>query len=236
MKRSRSHDSGTGTLSFQESIRRHIRYSLGKDYNELSGHDLLTAVSFVVRDRLMDKMLDTENRYQSRDVKRLYYLSLEFLMGRSLGNNLCNLGLFDLCREALLGLGADLEEVRDLEHDAALGNGGLGRLAACFLDSLATLGMPGFGYGINYEYGLFKQEIANGHQKEKPDNWLLKKTPWQIERPEEACIIPVYGRIDHGQDREGNYNPMWLGWKILIGVPHDMPVVGYGGHTVNYLR
>ncbi|MDY6990151.1 MAG: glycogen/starch/alpha-glucan phosphorylase [Thermodesulfobacteriota bacterium] len=236
MTHSKSQGFDTGTSSFQESIRRHIRYSLGKEYKELSGRELLTAVSLAVRDRLIDKMLETENRYQSNDVKRLYYLSLEFLMGRSLGNNLCNLGLFDLGRKALLELGVDLEEVSAKEYDAALGNGGLGRLAACFLDSLATLGMPGFGYGINYEYGLFRQEIANGHQREKPDNWLAKRTPWQIERPEEACIIPVYGRIEHGQDRDGNYNPMWLEWKILIGVPYDMPVVGYGGRTVNYLR
>jgi len=133
-------------------------------------------------------------------------------------------------------LGFDLEELREHEWDAAFGNGGLGRLAACFLDSLASLGMPGFGYGIHYEYGLFKQEIDNGCQREKPDNWLADWTPWEIERDDEACIIPVYVRIEHARDRSGNYNPMWLDWKVIIGVPVDMPIVGYGGRTVNTLR
>jgi glycogen phosphorylase len=133
-------------------------------------------------------------------------------------------------------MGVDLENVEESEPDAALGNGGLGRLAACFLDSLATLEMPGYGIGINYEYGLFKQEIINGYQKEKPDSWLANGTPWEIERPDEASIIPVYGRIEHTVDRAGQYNPMWMDWKVVIGVPHDMPVVGYGGKTVNFLR
>src|SRR5262249_3066967 len=109
-------------------------------------------------------------------------------------------------------------------EDAALGNGGLGRLAACFLASLATLDMPGNGYGINYEYGLFKQETRDGYQREKPDHWLTSGTPWAFERPEEACFIPLYGRIEHGQDRQGRYNPMWLDWQLVVGVPHDMPM------------
>ena len=126
--------------------------------------------------------------------------------------------------------------VEESERDAALGNGGLGRLAACFLDSLATLDMPGYGYGIHYEYGLFQQEISNGYQQERPDNWRAYGTPWEIERSDEACLVPVYGRIEHALDRDGQYNPMWMDWKILVGVPHDLPIVGYGGRTVNYLR
>ena len=185
---------------------------------------------------LVDRMLATEERYRQAQAKRLYYLSIEFLMGRSLSNNLYNLGLFTLCQEALRTLGVDLTMVEESERDAALGNGGLGRLAACFLDSLATLDMPGYGYGIHYEYGLFQQEINNGYQQEKPDNWLASGTPWEIERIDEACLIPVYGRIEHALDRDGQYNPMWMDWKILIGVPHDLPIVGYGGQTVNYLR
>ncbi|MCK4791405.1 MAG: glycogen/starch/alpha-glucan phosphorylase, partial [Desulfobacteraceae bacterium] len=181
-------------------------------------------------------MLETDERYKKQDAKRLYYLSLEFLMGRALGNNLYNLGIFDLAKDALTDMGVDIEEVRDSEIDAALGNGGLGRLAACFLDSMATLGMPGYGYGINYEFGLFRQEIDNGCQKEKPDHWHSEETPWLIQRRSEACIVPVYGRIEHYQDKSGNDNPMWMDWKILIGVPHDMPVAGFGGNTVNYLR
>jgi starch phosphorylase len=164
--------------ALQDSIRQHVRYSLGKDWDNLSGHELFLAVALTMRDRLVDRMLETEERCQQADAKRLYYLSIEFLMGRSLGNSLYNLGILDLCREALLKLGVDLEEVRESEADAALGNGGLGRLAACFLDSLATLGLPGYGYGINYEYGLFKQEIDDGYQKEKPDHWLAHGTPW----------------------------------------------------------
>jgi len=223
-------------FDLEQSIRRHIRYSLGKTEESLSPREMFQALALTVRDRLVDGMLETEARYDQEDAKRLYYLSMEFLIGRSLGNNLCNLGLYDLCAETLHGMGADLEEIRESEEDAALGNGGLGRLAACFLDSLATLGLPGYGYGINYEYGLFRQEINNGYQQEKPDHWLAYGTPWQIERPEEACLIPVYGRIEHSTDRFGNYNPMWMDWKLLIGVPYDMPVVGYGGKTVNFLR
>jgi len=185
---------------------------------------------------MIDCLHETEKRYQKADAKRLYYLSIEFLPGQFLKNNLLNMGLYEVCQEAVKKMGFDLEEIAEIEPDAGLGNGGLGRLAACFLDSLATLGMPGFGYGINYEYGLFKQEIDNGYQREKPDNWLAEWTPWQIERPEEACIVPVYGKIYHETDRYGNYNPMWLDWKVIIGVPHDILITGYGGHTVNYLR
>lgn len=223
-------------FTLEESINYHIRYSLGKERLNLLPRDLFKAVALAVRDRLLDKMLETEQRYEHADAKRLYYLSIEFLMGRSLGNNLFNLGIYDLCRRVLLGMGVDLDEVEESEDDAALGNGGLGRLAACFLDSLATLGMPGYGVGINYEFGLFKQEVDNGYQTEKPDNWLAYGTPWEIERPDKAHVIPVYGQIEHSVDRYGHYNPMWLDWRVLIGVPHDMPIVGYGGETVNFLR
>ncbi len=222
--------------AFQEAIRYHARYSLGKKWGSCSGHELFTAVAFAVRHALIDRMLDTEDRYQQADPKRVHYLSMEYLLGRSLKNNLSNLGILDLCRDALHKMGVDLEEVLEGECEAALGNGGLGRLAACFLDSLATMSMPGYGYGINYEYGLFKQDIDNGYQKEKPDNWLTHGSPWQIDRPDEACIVPLYGRVEHGIDRSGQYNPMWMDWKIIIGVPHDMPIVGFGGQTVNVLR
>jgi starch phosphorylase len=222
--------------TIEESIRRHVTYSLGKAWGDLSGTDLFNAVALSVRDRLVERMLETEERYQREDPKRINYLSIEFLMGQSLGNHLHNLGIRDLYRHALGNLGADLDAVEDSEPDAALGNGGLGRLAACFLDSLATLGMPACGYGINYEYGLFKQEIDDGYQREKPDNWLAQSSPWEIERPDQACFVPVYGRIEHSTDRKGVYNPMWMDWKVLVGIPYDMLIPGYGGRTVNRLR
>jgi starch phosphorylase len=224
------------TPALEEAIRQHARFSLAQDWPDLPARALFQSVGLTVRDRIVELLLETERRYRQADAKRLYYLSMEFLMGRSLGNNLCNLGLYDSYRDALQKLGTSLDDLEENESDAALGNGGLGRLAACFLDSLATLGMPGFGYGLNYDYGLFKQEIHNGQQVEKPDNWLAKGTPWEIKRPDEVCVVPLFGRIEHGQDRHGNYNPMWLDWKVVIGVPYDMPIVGYGGRTVNYLR
>ena len=226
----------TTTPDLRQDIIRHARYAVGKAQDELTATDYFKAVALAVRDRLVDSLLQTEDRYHNADAKRVYYLSMEFLMGRSLRNNLTNLGIFQPCRDALKDLGVDVNLLDEREPDAALGNGGLGRLAACFLDSLATLGYPGFGYGINYEYGLFRQEIIGGQQREQPDNWLTYGTPWQIERPTEAVVVPLYGRIEHAHDRNGAYNPMWLDWKVVIGVPSDMPIVGYGGRTVNYLR
>jgi glycogen/starch/alpha-glucan phosphorylases len=225
-----------GMQTMQEAILLHAKYTLAKRWEDLTKRDVFLASAMAVRDCLIDGMLDTEENYQKADAKCLYYLSMEFLVGRSLGNNLINLGLFDACKDALLELGIDLEEVRASEADAALGNGGLGRLAACYLDSLATLGMPGFGYGINYQYGLFKQEIDNGYQKEKPDHWRAHGNPWLIERPEEACIIPVYGKIEEAINRNGDPAPVWTDRKVMIGVPSDMPVVGYNGRAINFLR
>jgi glycogen phosphorylase len=217
-------------------ILRHARYDLGMSRDRLTARELLAATALAARDRAVDGLLATEERYAKADAKRLYYLSMEFLVGRSLENNLQNLGLLAEARRALGEIGGDLEEVLAAEHDAALGNGGLGRLAACFLESLASLDMPGFGYGIHYEYGLFRQEIDNGGQREQPDNWLAYGSPWEIERPDEAVVVPAYGFIEHTTDAEGHYNPLWLGWKALVGVPYDFPVVGYGGRTVNWLR
>jgi starch phosphorylase len=223
-------------ISLRESICRHIRYDIGKRYENATAHDVYLALTHAIRDRLIEKWMETEDRYARINPRRVYYLSMEFLIGRSLGNVLVNLGIIEECRQAVADMGFDLEDVRDQESDAALGNGGLGRLAACFLDSMATLGIPGFGYGIYYEYGLFKQDIENGYQKEKPDHWISKAGPLLIERSDQACIVPLYGRIEHGLDLDGNYNPMWLDWRVIIGIPHDIPVVGYGGKTTNYLR
>ena len=226
----------TSAAAFRQSIERHARYSLAQPWERLSPRQVLECVSLAVRDLLIDRRLETERRCQQADAKHVYYLSFEYLLGRLLTNNLINLGIYDLCRETLEQMGASLTAAEESEPDPALGNGGLGRLAACFLDSLATLDMPGHGYGINYEYGVFRQEIDDGYQREKPDNWLAFNTPWEVERPDEACLVPVYGRIEHDVDRSGRYNPMWLDWRLLIGVPHDVFVAGYGGRTVNVLR
>jgi len=188
--------------AFGESIRWHARYSLAQSWESLSTRQILECVSLAVRDVMVDRLIESERRYEQADAKRLCYLSIEYLPGKFLANNLSNLGLYDLCRETLGQMGVELEAVEASEPDAALGNGGLGRLAACFLDSLATLGMPGYGYGINYEYGLFRQEIDRGEQKEKPDNWLAVRTPWQIESPEETCLVPVHGRIERAGNLE----------------------------------
>ncbi|HZS47143.1 MAG TPA: glycogen/starch/alpha-glucan phosphorylase [Blastocatellia bacterium] len=234
------HDRGRnmvdGAPGLQESIRQYVRYTLGKTGNNLSKTDLFLAVAQAVRQPIIDRLLETEDSYQQIDAKRLYYLSMEFLIGRFLVNNLINIGLYEYASETLLKLGIDLEELRECERDAALGSGGLGRLAACFLDSLATQGLPGFGYGIRYEYGLFKQEIENGHQKEHPDNWLESGYPWEIKRSDETVTIPVYGRMIDGRDSDGNLRPQWVDAKLLVGVPYDVPIVGYDGRSVNYLR
>ena len=224
------------TASLSESLRHYARYTLGNAGEQLSHRELFDATSLAIRERLIDGMIRTEEHHSRTGAKRLYYLSMEFLMGRALGNSLYNLDLLETCREVLAERGADLEEVRAVEPDAALGNGGLGRLAACFLDSLASLGYAGYGYGLLYEFGLFRQDIRNGQQVEKPDHWLAQGSPWLIERPEEACIVPIYGRIEHSLDGDGTYNPMWLDWQVLIGVPSDLPVPGFGGTCVNYLR
>jgi starch phosphorylase len=226
----------TSLYPLHDSVRRHLRYSLGTTRENLSIGELLHALSLAVRDRMVDLLLDTERRYRQADAKRLYYLSMEFLIGRSLTKNLSNLGLLDECRDLVTEYGFDFRALVESEADAALGNGGLGRLAACFLDSLATLGMPGFGYGINYEFGLFKQEIRHGEQIERPDNWRADASPWILTRPQEIVLVPLYGRVESSRDRQGEYNPMWLDWRIVVGVPHDMPMAGYGGQTVNFLR
>src|ERR1700759_1227064 len=176
-------------------------------------------------------MLKTEQRYRDQNVKRLGYLSMEFLMGRWLSDNLCNLGLNDQCRTVLAEFGIKLEDVLEVEPDAGLGNGGLGRLAACFLESLATLGMPGYGYGIDYEYGLFRQEINAGFQREKPDRWKANGTPFEIGRPDRALSIPLFGRVETSRDNHGNLRQAWTNQKFVLGVPSDMPVVGWGGET-----
>jgi len=220
----------------RESILRHIHYALARPGGSLVPRELFKPLSLTIRDYLIDGLLKTERRYREAKVKRLGYLSMEFLMGRWLSDNLCNLGLGEQCRSVLAEFGVKLEDVLEVEPDAGLGNGGLGRLAACFLESLATMGMPGFGYGIDYEYGMFKQEIIGGFQREKPDQWKSEGTPFYIERPQDFCTVPMYGRLQSSRDSHGNRRQSWVDSKIVVGVPNDMPVAGYGGDTVNFLR
>jgi starch phosphorylase len=217
-------------------IEAQIRLQFAKDVRDATPDELFRATAAALRPAIIEGVIESADRFSAARAKSLYYLSMEFLLGRSLSNNLQNLGIYELMDSAMERMGLRLADVLEAEPDAALGNGGLGRLAACFLDSLASLHMAGYGYGINYEFGLFRQEIEDGRQKERPDYWASSQSPWLIEHLDQAYVIPVYGRVDHAQDRDGNYNPMWLDWSVLIGVPHDFPILGHDGRTVNTLR
>jgi starch phosphorylase len=223
-------------VSWAESIQKIIRNQFAKGLSNATLEEVFRATATALRPRIVDALLESIGRFDSANAKSIYYLSMEFLLGRALRNNLQNLGLYSAIEGALSEMGFRLSDVLEAEPDAALGNGGLGRLAACFLESLASLHMPGYGYGINYEFGLFRQEIENGHQKERPDYWASEQSPWLIEHQDQTFAIPIYGRLEHSQDRNGNYNPMWLDWKVLLGVPHDFPIVGGDGRTVTTLR
>src|SRR5690348_14666079 len=180
-------DDSAATKTLIRLIQHHVRFSAGKPRAEMSRRDWYQVTALAVRDMLVERMVATRTRFERNGAKKLYYLSLEYLIGRSLESNLFNLGIIDACREFLAENGIDLALLLDEEADAGLGNGGLGRLAACFLDSLATLDMPGYAYGINYEFGLFRQGIRDGYQLELPDNWRRDLSPWLVARSEEAC-------------------------------------------------
>ncbi len=219
----------------RDLLQRRAIYSIGKLWKDLLHNEKFKVVGYAVRDLLVLNAIKTERKYDSADVKRAYYLSMEFLVGRLLRNNLVNLKMLAEGSAILNDLGDDLEKIIESENDAALGNGGLGRLAACFIDSLATHSLPGFGYGILYEYGLFKQVIRNGQQEELPDYWMLRGSPWIIERSDEYAIVQFGGHVSR-EKHHGEYRPRWVGYDIIVGVPFDLPIVGYGGQSVNYLR
>lgn len=222
--------------SIKKSIRNHLHFTLARHEDNASPTEWWTATSLAVRDRLLNHFMRTQKAHHNAKTRRAYYLSLEYLMGRVLLNNLHNAGIYEAARDALKELGQDVDALAEEEDDMGLGNGGLGRLAACFLDSLATLDLPSVGYGIHYEFGLFRQAFEDGHQVEHPDAWMLKGCPWEIMRPNYTQHIKLYGRVEHQIDSRGNFSPVWVDYKTLEGVPYDIPIVGYGGDTVNFLR
>jgi starch phosphorylase len=194
------------------------------------------ALALAVRDRMIQRWVRTQEAYYAHDAKRVYYLSLEYLMGRTLGNSLVNMGLLGECGKALHELGYRLEDLRDVEWDAGLGNGGLGRLAACFLDSMATLGYPSYGYGLRYDYGIFHQRIVNGAQVEVVDGWLRYGNPWEIPRPGDRFRVQFYGRVDTYVNARGRLTHAWVDTRDVLATPYDTPIPGYGTETVNTLR
>ena len=220
------------------SIEHYIKYFIGKRTSEINKDEALNAIALAVREFAMDKMYETMARYNKCNTKRIYYLSVEYLIGRSLENNLHNLGLYNIMKDIKIEGFPDfsLQEIFDTEYDPALGNGGLGRLAACYLDSMASLGIPGFGYGINYQFGLFKQKFENGYQVELADSWLGEDSPWQFARPDRTVRIPIKGEVEVMDDGAGNKNFIWMNTQNIYGVPYDFPIVGYDGKSVNYLR
>jgi starch phosphorylase len=217
-------------------IHRHLVSTLARHEGSATPHDWWVATALAVRDTIHERMIATQAVHNADNVRRLYYFSLEYLMGRLFGNNLLATDMLETARAALAAHGQDFEKIRDAEVDMGLGNGGLGRLAACFLDSLATMDYPALGYGIYYEFGLFRQQFVNGHQVEHPDNWIRFGNPWEVVRPEYAQEVRVYGRVENVFDDRGNYRPRWVDTKTILGVPHDIPTAGYGTKTVNLLR
>jgi starch phosphorylase len=228
---------GGSAESLERGVLAHLEYTLA----ELPGHvdsewEPYVALALAVRDRMIQRWIRTQDAYYDQDAKRVYYMSLEYLMGRTLGNSLVNLGLLDECAKALHELGYELEELREAEWDAGLGNGGLGRLAACFLDSMATLGYPSYGYGIRYDYGIFHQRIVDGVQVEVPDAWLRYGNPWEVARTGDRFRVKFRGRVESFVDAHGRLTYRWVDTKDVLATPYDTPVPGYGTENVNTLR
>ena len=220
---------------FKRSVLYNVKTLFRKDISEATKQQIFQAVSYAVKDSIMDAWIATQKAYDKQDPKTVYYMSMEFLMGRALGNNLINLTYYDEVKEVLEELGCDINVIEDEEPDAALGNGGLGRLAACFLDSLATLGYSAYGCGIRYRYGMFKQKIVDGYQVEVPDQWLKNGNPFELRRPEYAKEVKFGGYIETSYVN-GNYHFEHKNYQSVLAVPVDMPIVGYGNNIVNTLR
>ncbi|XP_077597656.1 glycogen phosphorylase, muscle form-like [Stigmatopora nigra] len=213
------------------NFNRHLHFTLVKDRNVATKRDYYFALANTVRDHLVGRWIRTQQHYYETDPKRVYYISLEFYMGRTLQNTMVNLALENACDEATYQLGLDMEELQDMEEDAGLGNGGLGRLAACFLDSMASLGLAAYGYGIRYEFGIFNQKIVDGRQVEEADDWLRYGNPWEKARPEYMRPVQFYGRVEHGPD-----GVKWVDTQVVLALPYDTPVPGYRNNVVNTMR
>ena len=213
----------------------HLKYSLDADEFHNTDENRYTALAYTIRDRIIHQWHQSRDTQRKAGAKRVYYLSLEFLMGRAMTNNIINLQLEHEVKEAMSSLGYAYEEIADIEPDAGLGNGGLGRLAACFLDSLASLDIPSYGYGIRYNYGIFKQVIRNGWQTEQPDNWLKHGNPWEIFRDDIVFTVNFGGSVKVIREA-GKDHYKWISENQVQGVAYDMPIVGYGGRTINTLR
>jgi glycogen phosphorylase len=224
--------------SVKASILEHLTRRLARDPSTATPREWMYAVSLTANDLILERLLATQAVHNDLNVRRVHYLSLEFLMGRMLSNNLYSSGIYDLTKEAVkqLGFGLSLRDIRDEEYDMGLGNGGLGRLAACFLDSLATQDYPAIGYGIHYEFGLFRQVFANGYQVEQPDDWMMYGQVWEIVRPEYTREVKLFGYVENVFDDLGNYRPQWTGYRTILGIPYDIPIAGYDTKTVNFLR
>ena len=229
-------DLGIDLKDIEADFKRYYGHRLGRDENCRSVHYIYEALSMVIRDRLTERWKKTYNAYKKQDCKRAYYLSMEFLMGRTLSNAMLNLGVNDIVSQAMYDLGLDIEELIDAEPDAGLGNGGLGRLAACFIDSCATLQLPVTGYGLRYEYGMFSQTIVNGEQVEEPDHWLRNGNVWEIERLEYKQRIKFGGHTERHIDKEGITRVSWVDTHDILAVPFDTAIPGYQNGTVNTLR
>lgn len=227
---------GMTKQSFKLSFQNNCEYTLAKDQYTATLHDSYLALSLAIRDRIVERWIKTQQQYHKQNVRRVYYLSMEFLIGRLLGTFIYNFGVERQVAAAIEEMGLDLDEIREQEVDAGLGNGGLGRLAACFLDSMASLGIPAHGYGIRYDYGIFNQKIINGHQVEMPDEWLRHGTPWEFARPEYSQKIKFYGRVQDVDDGSGRAKPQWIDTQDILAVPYDTPVLGYKNDIVNTLR
>ena len=221
---------------FKRSVLYNIRTQYRKELEEATPQQIFQAASLAIKDQIIENWMNTQKAYEKEDPKMVYYMSMEFLMGRAMGNNLINMQAYKPVQEALEELGLDLNLVEDQEPDAALGNGGLGRLAACFLDSLATLGYPAYGCGIRYRYGMFKQEIRDGYQVEVPDNWLADGNPFELRRPEYAKTVKFGGYVAMRTDENGRSRFVQEGYQAVRAVPFDLPIVGYGNGIVNTLR